>query len=179
MSLLWKLRFCLRFALQTRGILTESLDIPNDPYVDKIGDNRPSIVAVYLKGVVIDLLRVFYQRNQVLLRKFLFYRDGVGETQFQHVKTYEVKALKEVFASVYRNSGPTLTFIILQKRHHTRFMPTEPCDGDKLGNCSLIFSYNLTPAYKEHTRDNSEGRFIWSLISTVFNSLDMGLRWER
>ncbi|CAB4478419.1 unnamed protein product [Rhizophagus irregularis] len=143
------------------------------------GDNRPSIVAVYLKGVVIDLLRVFYQRNQVLPRKFLFYRDGVGETQFQHVKTYEVKALKEVFASVYRNSGPTLTFIILQKRHHTRFMPTEPRDGDKLGNCSLIFSYNLTPAYKEHTRDNSEGRFIWSLISTVFNSLDAGLRWER
>ncbi|PKC02867.1 stem cell self-renewal protein Piwi, partial [Rhizophagus irregularis] len=92
-----------------------------------------------LKGVVIDLLRVFYQRNQVLPRKFLFYRDGVGETQFQHVKTYEVKALKEVFASVYRNSGPTLTFIILQKRHHTRFMPTEPRDGDKLGNCSLIF----------------------------------------
>ncbi|POG61373.1 hypothetical protein GLOIN_2v1883614 [Rhizophagus irregularis DAOM 181602=DAOM 197198] len=34
MSLLWKLRFCLRFTLQTRGILkTESLDIPNDPYV--------------------------------------------------------------------------------------------------------------------------------------------------
>ncbi|CAG8779202.1 8094_t:CDS:2, partial [Rhizophagus irregularis] len=63
----------------------------------------------------------------------------IGETQFQHVKTYEVKALKEVFASVYRNSGPTLTFIILQKRHHTRFMPTEPRDGDKLGNCSLIF----------------------------------------
>ncbi|CAB4430630.1 unnamed protein product [Rhizophagus irregularis] len=33
MSLLWKLRFCLRFTLQTHGILTESLDIPNDPYV--------------------------------------------------------------------------------------------------------------------------------------------------
>jgi eukaryotic translation initiation factor 2C len=100
------------------------------------GDNRPSIAAVCasldskatryagrfsvnknprneiiedLKGIVIDLLCVFYQRNQVLLRKILFYRDGVGETQFQHVKTYEVKALKDVFASVYRNSGPTLT----------------------------------------------------------------------
>ncbi|CAB5359933.1 unnamed protein product [Rhizophagus irregularis] len=34
MSLLWKLKFCLHFTLQTRGILkTESLDIPNDPYV--------------------------------------------------------------------------------------------------------------------------------------------------
>jgi eukaryotic translation initiation factor 2C len=83
------------------------------------GDNRPSIAAVCasldskatryagifsvnkdprneiiedLKGIVIDLLCVFYQRNQVLPRKILFYRDGVGETQFQHVKTYEVKA---------------------------------------------------------------------------------------
>ncbi|GES75473.1 piwi domain-containing protein [Rhizophagus clarus] len=126
------------------------------------GDNKPSIAAVCasldskatryagrfsvnkdprneiiedLKGIVIDLLRVFYQRNQVLPRKILFYRDGVGENQFQHVKAYEVKALKEVFASVYRNSGPTLTFIILQKRHHTRFMPTEQRDGDRLGNC--------------------------------------------
>ncbi|CAB5369147.1 unnamed protein product [Rhizophagus irregularis] len=33
MSLLWKLRFCLHFTLQTRGILTESLDILNDPYI--------------------------------------------------------------------------------------------------------------------------------------------------
>ncbi|PKK76506.1 Piwi-domain-containing protein, partial [Rhizophagus irregularis] len=93
--------------------------------------------------------------------KNFVYHDGVGETQFQHVKTYEVKALKEVFASVYRNLGSTLTFIILQKRHHTRFMPTEPRDGDKLGNCHPgTVSYNLTPAYKKHTRDNLEGIHI-------------------
>ncbi|CAG8509207.1 16902_t:CDS:10 [Funneliformis caledonium] len=88
-----------------------------------------------LRGIVIDLLRVFYMKNQDLPRKILFYRDGVGENQFQDVLNYEVKALKEVFASIYRNSGPKLTFIIVQKRHHTRFMPTEPHDGDKLGNC--------------------------------------------
>ncbi|CAB4411771.1 unnamed protein product [Rhizophagus irregularis] len=315
MSLLWKLRFCLRFTLQTRGILTESLDIPNDPYVmyanpqgeittalniachkslfnknypphiiicilgsmgpiygeikrigdtqlgvptqcillkrlarkngidqicsniflkvnaklggqnviltnDQIdfvsseltmilgadifhsgrGDNRPSIAAVCasldskatryagrfsvnkdprneiiedFKGIVINLLCVFYQRNQVLLRKILFYRDGVGETQFQHVKTYEVKALKDVFAILYRKKGiiPDLNWaIVIQEQWLTEQFSL---------NKSLIFSYNLTPAYKEHMRDNSEGRFIWSLISTVFNSLDTGLRWLR
>ncbi|RIA92820.1 Piwi domain-containing protein [Glomus cerebriforme] len=126
------------------------------------GDNKPSIAAVCasmdskatrycgrfsvnkdprneiiedLRGIVNDLLRVFYQKNQVLPRKILFYRDGVGENQFQHVLNYEVKALKDVFASIYKNSGPKLTFIILQKRHHTRFMPTESRDGDRLGNC--------------------------------------------
>ncbi|UZO01580.1 uncharacterized protein OCT59_020092 [Rhizophagus irregularis] len=28
-----EIKFCFRFTLQTHGILTESLDIPNDPYV--------------------------------------------------------------------------------------------------------------------------------------------------
>ncbi|CAB4390624.1 unnamed protein product [Rhizophagus irregularis] len=114
-----------------------SLDSKATKYAGRFSVNRDprNEIIEDLKGIVIDLLRVFYQRNQVLPRKILFYRDGVGENQFQHVKTYEVKVLKEVFASVYRNSGPTLTFIILQKRHHTRFMPTEPREGDKLGNC--------------------------------------------
>jgi hypothetical protein len=100
------------------------------------GDNKPSIAAVCasmdpratrysgrfsvnkdprneiiedLKGIVNDLLRVFYERNQELPKKILFYRDGVGENQFQHVRNHEVKALKEVFASIYKNSAPKLT----------------------------------------------------------------------
>ncbi|CAG8780959.1 16929_t:CDS:2, partial [Rhizophagus irregularis] len=59
------------------------------------GDNRPSIAAVCAS---LDSKATKYGRF-ILLRKILFYRDGVGETQFLHVKTYEVKALKEVFAS--------------------------------------------------------------------------------
>ncbi|CAB5344813.1 unnamed protein product [Rhizophagus irregularis] len=276
MSLLWKLRFCLRFTLQMRGILTESLDILNDPYVmyanpqgeittllniacykslfnknypshiiicilgsigpiygeikrtgdmqlgvpnqcillkrlarkngidqicsniflkvnaklgrqnviltnDQIdfvsseltiilsadifhsgrGDNRPSIAAVYvsldskatrytgrfsvnknsqneiiedLKGIVINLLHVFYQRNQVLPRKILFIMMELVKLNFN--------------------------IIILQKRHHTRFMPTEPRDSDKLGNCCPVTVVDRTILVKQEFDFCKNEKFI-------------------
>lgn len=30
---------------------------------------------------------------------------------------------------------PTLTFVVVQKRHHARFFPVEQKDADRTGNC--------------------------------------------
>ncbi|CAG8444936.1 15596_t:CDS:10 [Dentiscutata erythropus] len=89
-----------------------------------------------LEDMVNDLFRAFWERNKSLPNRILFYRDGVSEGQFQHVLNIEVKAIKAVISRCYKpESEPTLTFIIVQKRHHTRFMPENPRDGDRLGNC--------------------------------------------
>ncbi|CAG8626747.1 20094_t:CDS:2, partial [Gigaspora rosea] len=89
-----------------------------------------------LEDMVNDLFRTFWERNKSLPNRILFYRDGVSEGQFQHVLNIEVKAIKTVISRCYKpGSEPTLTFIIVQKRHHTRFMPENSRDGDKLGNC--------------------------------------------
>lgn len=58
----------------------------------------------------------------------IFYRDGVGESQFTRILEKEVQAVKAAaeqlrYAASSSNSTPycpLLTFVIVQKRHHTR-----------------------------------------------------------
>ncbi|KAG0411465.1 hypothetical protein HPB47_011420 [Ixodes persulcatus] len=67
-----------------------------------------------MKNIVKELLLGFYNaNNQVRPEKILFYRDGVSESPF----------------------SPGITFLTVQKRHHTRFMPENRRDGcGKNGN---------------------------------------------
>ncbi|RIA92803.1 Piwi domain-containing protein [Glomus cerebriforme] len=88
-----------------------------------------------LGDMISDLLKAFYEKNKVLPKRMIFYRDGVSEGQFRSVLNREVIALKNAFDKIYQKDLPKLTFIIAQKRHHTRFVPLDRRDTDKLGNC--------------------------------------------
>ncbi|CAI2165391.1 7296_t:CDS:10 [Funneliformis geosporum] len=89
-----------------------------------------------LEGMVVDLLKAFQAKNKCLPKRVLFYRDGVSEGQFKKILEAEVEgALKRAFKRGYGNNPPKLTFIIVQKRHHTKIHPDSPRDRDKNGNC--------------------------------------------
>ncbi|KAJ4477407.1 argonaute-like protein [Lentinula aciculospora] len=66
-------------------------------------------------------------------KRIIFYRDGVSEGQFKQVLDQELVALKKACASL--NINPKITFIVVGKRHHIRFFPTNPKDADDSGNC--------------------------------------------
>ena len=77
-------------------------------------------------------LRLWYLNNKNdsgtgrLPENILVYRDGVSEGQYKAVIEQEIKAIKERCQSVYgaqRKALPRLTFIVVAKRHHTRFFP--------------------------------------------------------
>ncbi|KAF3591448.1 hypothetical protein DY000_02022141 [Brassica cretica] len=59
--------------------------------------------------------------------------DGVGETQFEQVLRLELQAIRQACLSL-RDYKPTITFVVVQKRHHTRFFPTQADMTDKTGN---------------------------------------------
>ncbi|KNE62762.1 hypothetical protein AMAG_07947 [Allomyces macrogynus ATCC 38327] len=87
------------------------------------------------KGMFAQLLRAYNAKNnQSFPKRILFYRDGVSEGQFVAVHQTEVKAIKDVL----ENAGAReirLTFVVVQKRHHTRFFATNPArDTDRSGN---------------------------------------------
>ncbi|POS75038.1 hypothetical protein DHEL01_v206568 [Diaporthe helianthi] len=70
----------------------------------------------------------------------LVYRDGVSEGQYQTVYDEEVPLLREAFMEMYpadltKRNLPRLTVIIVGKRHHTRFYPSQAKDMDRGGNC--------------------------------------------
>ncbi|MQL87929.1 hypothetical protein Taro_020482, partial [Colocasia esculenta] len=65
-------------------------------------------------------------------------RDGVSEGQFYQVLLYELDAIRKVAcASLEPNYQPPVTFVVVQKRHHTRLFANNHADQrsvDRSGN---------------------------------------------
>ncbi|KAF2658674.1 stem cell self-renewal protein Piwi, partial [Lophiostoma macrostomum CBS 122681] len=64
--------------------------------------------------------------DKKLPTSIIFYRDGVSESQFENCAEREITQIKEAYEEL--DGDPTeleLTFIVVGKRHHTRFYPTE------------------------------------------------------
>ncbi|GJT95009.1 PAZ domain-containing protein [Tanacetum coccineum] len=65
------------------------------------------------------------------------YKDGVSEGQFNEVLLYEIDKIRKACLSLEENYMPRVTFVVVQKRHHTRFFPVKHGDRgstDKSGN---------------------------------------------
>ncbi|KAG0371264.1 eukaryotic translation initiation factor 2C, 2 [Mortierella sp. AD032] len=88
-----------------------------------------------LGGMVVELLRTFFQTCGQKPERILFYRDGVSEGQFAEVLRSEVASVRAACTTLDANYQPTITFVVVQKRHHARFFPTRHDEGDRNGNC--------------------------------------------
>uniref|UniRef100_A0A1B6E7E6 Uncharacterized protein n=1 Tax=Clastoptera arizonana TaxID=38151 RepID=A0A1B6E7E6_9HEMI len=75
-------------------------------------------------------LKFFYQKTKQKPFKIIFYRDGVSEGQFSQVLDIELKAIRRACTGLQSDFNPKITFLVVQKRHHTRFFPTNPRDED-------------------------------------------------
>jgi len=98
----------------------------------RVQGHRVEIISD-LKNMVKELLKIFYQTCGKKPKKILFYRDGVGEGQFQEVLDSEVTAIKAACRELEATYDPKITFVVVIKRHHTRFFPIR--DADRSGNC--------------------------------------------
>ncbi|KAI0921048.1 hypothetical protein AcV5_001233 [Taiwanofungus camphoratus] len=66
-------------------------------------------------------------------KRIIFYRDGVSEGQFKQVLEQELPLLKKACQNLKIN--PSITVVVVGKRHHVRFFPQNPNDSDRSGNC--------------------------------------------
>ncbi|CAK9171190.1 unnamed protein product [Ilex paraguariensis] len=88
-------------------------------------------------GMIRDLLVSFRKATGQKPQRIIFYRDGVSEGQFYQVLLYELDAIRKACASLEPNYQPPVTFIVVQKRHHTRLFANNHRDRnstDKSGN---------------------------------------------
>nr|TKW30909.1 hypothetical protein SEVIR_2G069400v2 [Setaria viridis] len=74
-------------------------------------------------GMIRELLLSFYKKTGQKPKRIIFYRDGVSEGQFSHVLLYEMDAIRKACASMEQGYLPPVTFVVVQKRHHTRLFP--------------------------------------------------------
>lgn len=116
--------------------LTASMDAYASRYGSaiRVQANRTEIIAD-LANMVRELLKNFYQSCGQKPQRILFYRDGVSEGQFEQVLKGEIAAIRAACNSLDKNYNPSLTFVVVQKRHHARFFPVEQRDADRTGNC--------------------------------------------
>ncbi|KAJ6827225.1 putative protein argonaute PNH1 [Iris pallida] len=88
-------------------------------------------------GMIRELLISFRKATGQKPMRIIFYRDGVSEGQFYQVLLYELDAIRKACASLEPNYQPPVTFVIVQKRHHTRLYANNHKDRsstDKSGN---------------------------------------------
>ncbi|KAF0908629.1 hypothetical protein E2562_026848 [Oryza meyeriana var. granulata] len=75
-----------------------------------------------LEGIVKELLNAFKRDSKMQPKQLIFYRDGVSEGQFKQVLEREIPEIEKAWKSVC-DGKPRITFIVVQKRHHTRLFP--------------------------------------------------------
>jgi eukaryotic translation initiation factor 2C len=78
--------------------------------------------------MVISLLQQFFAENKAYPKRLVFFRDGVSEGQFPIVLRYEMNKMRQACQQIDKDYKPAITFVIVQKRHHTRFFPTRSQD---------------------------------------------------
>ncbi|KAF7911733.1 uncharacterized protein EAE98_011848 [Botrytis deweyae] len=89
-----------------------------------------------LEGMVEERLEAYYQRNRRLPKHILFYRDGVGETQYGMVLREELPQVRVAcmrMATKYDGNSPLITLLVVGKRHHARFFPEIPLNAPANG----------------------------------------------
>ncbi|KAJ3223159.1 argonaute 1 [Chytriomyces hyalinus] len=87
-----------------------------------------------LSSMVVELLKTFYQTCGAKPERICFFRDGVSEGQFPEVLKAEIEAIRIACTTLEASYHPTVTYVVVQKRHHARFFPIRKEDSDKSGN---------------------------------------------
>ncbi|CAN6298259.1 unnamed protein product [Urochloa humidicola] len=90
---------------------------------DLFKEVRDPVKGIVRGGMIRDLLISFKKSTGHKPHRIIFYRDGVSEGQFSQVLLYEMDAIRKACASLEEGYLPTVTFVVVQKRHHTRLFP--------------------------------------------------------
>ncbi|KAK6163453.1 hypothetical protein DH2020_000317 [Rehmannia glutinosa] len=108
-------------------------EIIQDLYSTKQDPKRGTIHG----GMIREHLIAFYKSTGIKPHRIIFYRDGVSEGQFNQVLLHEMDAIRKACVSIEATYMPRVTFVVVQKRHHTRLFPATHGDRhttDRSGN---------------------------------------------
>lgn len=91
-----------------------------------------------LKAPVKELLLEYFRRNNGMKpTAILMYRDGVSQGEFAGVIQHEFQAIRAACSEMGDPTAgycPPITYIVVQKRHHMRFIPKNAKDAEASGN---------------------------------------------
>ncbi|KAF7403817.1 hypothetical protein HZH68_006611 [Vespula germanica] len=142
---------------------------------------RQEIISDFA-DIVRILLRYYYKCTGIQPKKIIIYRDGVSEGQLTQVLHHELTALKHAFRSLSKDDSyhPSVTFLVVQKRHHIRFFPTDRRNTDDRNfnvQAGTIVDTHIThPSHIDFylvSHASIQGTARPTKYKCVFNQLDM------
>ncbi|XP_036204968.1 protein argonaute-4 isoform X3 [Myotis myotis] len=88
-----------------------------------------------LTNMVRELLIQFYKSTRFKPTRIIYYRGGVSEGQMKQVAWPELIAIRKACISLEEDYRPGITYIVVQKRHHTRLFCADKAERvGKSGN---------------------------------------------
>ncbi|XP_044739268.1 protein argonaute-2-like isoform X2 [Chrysoperla carnea] len=93
---------------------------------------RPTAEIIEDLGLIIKKQLIQFKANtKEFPSSILFFRDGVSKGQFPEVRLKEIPAIINACRELSPTYRPKISFLVVQKRHHTRFFPIRQADGDR------------------------------------------------
>lgn len=81
---------------------------------------------LYLQDTVRDRLLQYFLLTHRRPERIVCYRDGVSEGQFMQVLNEEMVGIRDACLKLHEDYKPAITYVVVQKRHHTRFFTQNP-----------------------------------------------------
>lgn len=118
--------------------VTASFDVNAFKYAFSWRLQPPTVEIISdLQNITRSHLLYFYNMNrQMKPERLIFFRDGVSDGQFEQVLRQELQAIRRACTNLQSDYEPKITFLVVQKRHHTRFFPTNQRDSEDR-NCNV------------------------------------------
>lgn len=101
----------------------------------RVQQHRQELITE-LASMVREMLIEFYKSTRFKPQRVIFYRDGVSEGQFLQVLQHELNSIRVACRKLEEDYQPGITFIVVQKRHHTRLFCSD--DRDRVGKSGNI-----------------------------------------
>ncbi|OCH85312.1 Piwi-domain-containing protein [Obba rivulosa] len=124
-----------------------------------------------LAVMMTEILKDFWGRSRVYPERIIFFRDGVSEGEFDKVAQAELEQIRSAFNYLAAQEEephakmkkmPTVTYIVVGKRHHIRFFPRQgdQMNTSKSGNCQpglVVDSEMTSPIYFDYFLQSQAG----------------------
>jgi eukaryotic translation initiation factor 2C len=104
------------------------------------GESRDYIVS--MQEIMKSLIQQYERHRGYPPTTIVIYRDGISEGEFYTVFEKELMAIRHACADLSPVYRPYLTYIAVNKRHHTRFFPTNS-DKNVLAG-TVVDSHDIT-----------------------------------
>jgi eukaryotic translation initiation factor 2C len=133
------------------AVVASADDIPNRYFKEVYKQNRPSKtrkesrdLIVSMREIMKSLIQQYNKHRGYPPTAIVIYRDGISEGEFYSVFEDELMATRQACADLSPVYRPYLTYIVVNKRHRTRFFPTNTDKNVQAG--TVVDSHDITNA---------------------------------